>query len=211
MDGGTRAGVGRFRDERAEREFRAAYEAAMALWPPHEVFDVETSFGTTRVYRCGPPGGDPVVLLHGHGANASTWYRQAAGVGCRRPVYAVETIDDPGAGVQRRVVAGSGDAAAWLEEVLAGLGLRRVHLVGLSYGAWLALNQAVYGARRLASVTLLDPGGLERVPLRFMVALLVTLPAMRAPLSWRRVLYRVLAEWALVERPEIMAPVLAGA
>ncbi|MFC3980340.1 alpha/beta fold hydrolase [Streptosporangium jomthongense] len=211
MDGGTRAGIGRFRDGRAERRFRAAYEVAMGLWPPHEVFDVETSFGTTRVYRCGPRDGEPVVLLHGHGANASMWYLQAAGVGCHRPVYAVETIDDPGGGVQRRVVTGSGDSAAWLEEVLAGLGLERVHLVGLSYGGWLALNQAVYGARRLASVTLLDPGGLARVPLRFMVTLLVTLLAMAAPPSWRRALYRVVAEWALVGRPEIMAPVVAGA
>lgn len=211
MDGGTRAGIGRFRDGRAAREFRAAYAVAMTLWPPHEVLDVETAFGTTRVYRCGPESGEPVVLLHGHGANASTWYRQAAGVGRCRPVYAVETIDDPGGGVQRRVVAGSGDAAAWLEEVLAGLGLERVHLAGLSYGGWLALNQAVYGGRRLASVTLVDPGGLERVPLRFMVGLLAALFAMRAPLSWRPVLYRVLAEWALVERPEIMAPVLVAA
>lgn len=44
-----------------------------------------------------------------------------------------------------------------------------MHLVGGSYGGRLALNQAHRGSDRLASVTLLDPGGLEKVGLRFFV------------------------------------------
>ncbi|MEV8631670.1 alpha/beta fold hydrolase [Streptosporangium sp. NPDC051023] len=132
-------------------------------------------------------------------------------IGRRHPVYAIDTIDDPGASVQRRLVTGSGDAAAWLSGVLTDLGLDRVHLAGLSYGGWLALNQAVHRPERLASVTLLDPGGLAKVPLRFMLSLLATLFAMRTPESWRPALYRLLGEQALVERPEIMRPVLIGA
>ncbi|MGE7439067.1 hypothetical protein [Kitasatospora sp. NPDC001175] len=42
-------------------------------------------------------------------------------------------LDDPGRSIQRAVAAGSTENAAWLSEVLAGLGLERVHLVGFSY------------------------------------------------------------------------------
>lgn len=78
--GGTRPGLARFRSERARQKFLTAYDAAFATWPvPFHPIDVETHFGTTRVYRSGPgtdasPGldsGPPIVLLHGHGNNAS--------------------------------------------------------------------------------------------------------------------------------------------
>ena len=108
-------------------------------------------------------------------------------------------------------MTGSRDAAAWLDEVLAGLGLERVHLVGMSYGGWLALNQGIYGPARLAMLTLLDPGGLEKVPLKFMVNMAMSALAMAAPRRWRPALARPLASHALTERPEIMKPVMIGA
>jgi hypothetical protein len=45
---------------------------------------VDTGFGTVRVHRYGTADGEPVVLLHGHVANASTWYPQFAGLGLDR-------------------------------------------------------------------------------------------------------------------------------
>ncbi|NRQ34005.1 alpha/beta fold hydrolase [Nonomuraea sp. NN258] len=183
----------------------------MALWPPHESIDVATEYGTTRAYRYGQGTGVPIVLLHGHGANSSNWYHQVAELGRHHPVYAIDTIDDPGASVQRRPVADSPAAADWLAQSLAGLGLDAVHLAGLSYGGWLVLNQAIHRPEQLVSITLLDPGGLAKVPLRFMLSLLATLFAMQLPKSWRRVPARLLGEQALVERAEIMDPVLLGA
>jgi hypothetical protein len=48
---------------------------------PRTDCDVETRFGTVHVHRYGPAAGEPIVLLHGHGANASTWYPQVAALG----------------------------------------------------------------------------------------------------------------------------------
>ncbi|MEO3747394.1 alpha/beta hydrolase [Plantactinospora sp. B5E13] len=112
---------------------------------------------------------------------------------------------------QRQVLHGSADNAAWLDAVLAGLGLHDVHLVGLSYGGWLALNQAVYGPARLASVTLLDPGGLEKVPIRFYANLLLGVLATLAPRRTRARLSRLLANHALIESPEQLAPIMIAA
>ncbi|WP_406389757.1 alpha/beta fold hydrolase [Streptomyces sp. NBC_00887] len=94
---------------------------------------------------------------------------------------------------------------AWLDETLAALGLDRVHLVGASYGGWLALNQAHRRPDRLASVTLLDPGGLE-VGLRFFVWIFAGLFATFAPRAPRPRLGTWLEQPVLV-RPELRAMV----
>jgi pimeloyl-ACP methyl ester carboxylesterase len=208
----TRPAVARFTSDPARARFLAAYDKAMRLWPePRTEVDVETRFGTVHAHRYGPSAGEPIVLLHGHGANAATWYRQVAALGERHPVYAVDTIDDPGRSVQRVPVIDSGDNAAWLADVFAGLDLHNVHLIGLSYGGWLTLNQAIYGPERLATITALDPGGLQKVPLRFYLSMLAGLPALAAPPGLRARLARLLANSALVLPQELMAPVRLSA
>ncbi|GIG66902.1 alpha/beta fold hydrolase [Phytomonospora endophytica] len=168
--GGTRSGVTRFRSARARDKFLRGYDAAFELWPrPFDRIDVETRYGSTRVHRYGPATGTPVVLLHGHGGNGSLWYPQVEALGARHPVYAIDAIDDPGGGVQRALLSTSEDYAAWLDEVLDGLGLDAVHLVGHSYGGWLSLNHASRRPQRVASVTGLDPAGIEDIPTRFLL------------------------------------------
>jgi pimeloyl-ACP methyl ester carboxylesterase len=57
--------------------------------------------------------------------------------------------------------------------VLAALRLDRVHIVGLSYGGWLALNQAHRSSNGIASVTSVDPvGALGRPKTSFMIRIL---------------------------------------
>ncbi|MEO3782202.1 alpha/beta fold hydrolase [Actinocorallia sp. B10E7] len=208
----TRTEIGRFASEAAKARFLEAYEEAMRLWPsPRSGVEVETSYGTVYVHRHGPESGEPVVLLHGHGANASTWYPQVGELGERHPVFAIDTLDDPGRSVQRAPAVGSRDNARWLDETLAALKVDGVHLVGHSYGGWLALNQAIHAPERLASVTLLDPGGLQKVPFRFLVNLMVGVLAMQAPRRFRPRLARLLANVALVAPPELMKPTMFAA
>ncbi|MFJ5234167.1 alpha/beta fold hydrolase [Kitasatospora sp. NPDC088391] len=205
----TRTEIGHFVSEDARTEFLAAYDRAMELWPgPRRALDVETSYGTVHVHHYGPRTGEPIVLLHGHAGHASNWYPQIAALGAQHPVYAVDTLDDPGRSVQRAVAAGSRENAQWLGEVLAGLGLERVHLVGVSYGGWLALNQAVHGPERLASVASLDPGGIEKVPARFYFHMVAGLFGLLAPRRLRPALGRLLANPALAAPPEMIAPLM---
>ncbi|MFD6876523.1 MULTISPECIES: alpha/beta fold hydrolase [unclassified Streptomyces] len=85
---------------------------------------------------------------------------------------------------------------------IGALGLDRVHLVGSSYGGWLVLNQAHRRPGRIASVTALDPGGLERVGLRFFAWVFVSLFASFAPKALRP----RLAAW--LEQPVLVVPEL---
>ncbi|MFE9768043.1 alpha/beta fold hydrolase [Streptomyces sp. NPDC005808] len=204
----TQADVGRYvSDARRERYFTAC-EAVYALGAPAlaEV-DVETSFGTTHAYRYGPVAEaarsrTPVVLVHGAGSCSAMWYPNTRALSADRPVYAIDTPGDPGRSVQREPIHDPERAAQWLDETLTGLGLDRVHLVGASYGGWLALNQAYRRPGRLASATLLDPGGLEKVGLRFFVWIFAGLFATFAPKAFRP----RLAVW--LQQPVLVMPEL---
>ncbi|KJS62994.1 alpha/beta fold hydrolase [Streptomyces rubellomurinus] len=205
----TRTSVGRFVSEAARARFLEAYDRAMELWPgPRRELDVDTGYGTVHVHHYGAATGEPIVLLHGHAGHPSNWYPQVAALGERHPVYAIDTLDDPGRSVQRAVAAGSAENAEWLGEVLAGLGLERVHLVGMSYGGWLALNQAIRGPERLASVVALDPGGIEKVPARFYLHMVGGLFGMLAPRRLRPAVGRLLANPALSAPREMIAPLM---
>ncbi|MER6048607.1 alpha/beta fold hydrolase [Streptomyces sp. NPDC001793] len=198
------ADVGRYVSEARRDEYFAACDALYALGAPAAAEqDVETSFGTTHVYRYEPadPAArkrTPVVLVHGSGSCSAMWYPNTPALSAERPVYAVDTPGDPGRSVQRVPIHQPERAARWLDETLAALGLDHVHLVGSSYGGWLTLNQAHRRPGRLASVTLLDPGGLEKVGLRFFVWIFISLFATSAPKALRP----RLAAW--LEQPVII-------
>ncbi|MEU1312205.1 alpha/beta fold hydrolase [Streptomyces cinnamoneus] len=151
--------ISSFTGDEARMRVLAAYDRAMAFWPqPREQRDVETAFGTTRVHTYGADGdGTPVVLLHGQSAGPAEWAPHVAALAEGRTVYAVDRVGEPGYSTQTAPIRTQDESAAWLEEVLAGLGLERVHLVGHSYGGWVALNHASRAPGRVASVTAYDP------------------------------------------------------
>ncbi|MEV0719981.1 alpha/beta fold hydrolase [Asanoa sp. NPDC050611] len=150
-----------FTSPKARTTFQTLYASAFArLWPvPYTEVMLPTSYGVTRVYRSGPPSGIPFVLLPGAGGNSLMWHRHVAALAADRPVIAVDTIGEPGGSVQDRPIGGGDDLVAWLGEVLSTLDIPRAHLVGCSYGGWIALRSA----DRASSISLLDPAGLGRV------------------------------------------------
>src|SRR5689334_12760955 len=100
--------------------------------------------------------GPPLVFLHGAGGTALEWFDYVESRD-GRAVYAVDTIGDVGRSIQEEPFRDAAHLAQWLDETLDGLNLSRAHLVGSSYGGWLALNQAVRKPERVASISLLDP------------------------------------------------------
>ncbi|MFJ7998661.1 alpha/beta fold hydrolase [Streptomyces sp. NPDC096310] len=204
----ARPDVGRYVNDALRDRYFAACDALYALGAPAVAeTDLETGFGTTHVYRYGPtdPAAEsrtPVVLVHGAGSCSAMWYPNTPALSAERPVYAIDTPGDPGRSVHREPLHQPERAAQWLDQTLAGLGLDRVHLVGSSYGGWLTLNQAHRSPGRLASATLLDPGGLEKVGLRFFAWIFAGLIATSAP---KRLRPR-LAAW--LEQPVLVVPEL---
>jgi pimeloyl-ACP methyl ester carboxylesterase len=149
---------GGFKSADARRHYLAAYDELGALSRrPDVVHDVPTKFGNVRVYQHGPDRGMPVVLIHGFFLTSAMWWEQVAGLTSDFTVYAMDMLGQPGASIQSKTMFNPADCARSIDAVLEGLGLREVHLVGHSYGGWLATHTAARAPHRLATVTLVDP------------------------------------------------------
>ncbi len=170
----ARPNTGRFRDAAAQERFEAAYERALEAWPrPPLQRHVDTRFGLTNILSCGASQGVPIVLLPAIAVSAPSWFANAGPLGAQHAVFAVDTIGDVGRSQQTEPVTDAAAMARWLDAVLDALGFDRVHLIGLSYGGWVALNQACRSPERLASITAVDPpGALVKTRARFMLEIL---------------------------------------
>lgn len=152
--------VGRFTSDKAKTAYFDLYDAEAALWPvPATDIDVETSFGITRVRKSGSGEGAPILLLPGLSGNGLFWSPFIEQLARDRVVYAPDIMGWPGRCEQTAPIEDGADVAQWLVEVFDGLGLDRVHLAGHSVGSWMAILVGVYHSDRLASVSMLEPGG----------------------------------------------------
>jgi pimeloyl-ACP methyl ester carboxylesterase len=155
---------------------RAAYQSAYretvdALWPvPAESSFVETSFGTTHALVSGAPEATPLVLLHGAGLSAVSWYPNAARLANAHRIFALDIVFDSGLGRQTGLIRGRRDVARWLVEVLDGLELDRPAVAGLSQGGWVAASLARFAPARASKIALLAPAATVQ-PFRIPVAL----------------------------------------
>src|SRR5512143_84470 len=130
------------------------------LPPPSRAMDVATRFGTVQVYEFAStrtPPALPAVLLPGRSSGVPMWASNLPDLAAKRTVYAVDALGDAGMSVQTREIENGADQADWLHRALAGLGSPRVHLVGHSFGGWLAANYAVRHPERVATLTLVEP------------------------------------------------------
>ena len=108
----------------------------------------------------GPDGRPPIVFLHGFAGDHETWIGQMIGLETRRRVIAFD-LPGHGAALDWPKIGHAGVAAEAVIASLDGLGISRFHLVGHSMGGATATIVAfkLAEARRLASLTLLAPGG----------------------------------------------------
>jgi pimeloyl-ACP methyl ester carboxylesterase len=158
-----------------------AYDAVLREWPvPFAEIDLPTSFGTTHVIASGPPDAPAVVLLPSLAASATVWRPNVAALSNRFRTYAVDVIGQPGKSIASRKIRDRRDLAAWLSEVLDALHVPGAALVGSSYGAFVALNQAVATPERVTHAVAIGPAGVfAGLPLRFYYTMLVAGPLRR--------------------------------
>lgn len=152
--------LGRFRSPVGERSYKASYSEAMKLLPkPLRSLDVPTDYGTVRVYEFGDHthNGPPIVLLPGRSSGVPMWGLNLPDLANARTVYALDAIGDAGLSVQTRSLKDSSDQAKWLDQVFEYLQLDHIHLVGHSFGGWLAANYAIAHPERVATLSLLEP------------------------------------------------------
>ncbi len=152
-----------YRSAAGEARVRDRYRALLDAWPvPRDERVVATREGDTFVVVSGPAGAPPLVLLHGSGSNSAMWTAEIAAWAPHFRIYAIDLIGDPGFSAPSRPRLDSGAYGPWLADVLDGLSLAAVSLVGTSLGGWLALEFAIQNPQRVTRLVLLAPGGVGR-------------------------------------------------
>lgn len=119
--------------------------------------------GSHYVYLEGGSG-EPLLLLHGFGANKDNFCRVAAHLTRH---YRVIVPDHIGFGESAKPMDADYRSAAQAErlsELLAALGVERLHLGGNSMGGHIAMAFASRYPQRVESLWLLNPGGVWSVP-----------------------------------------------
>jgi len=139
------------------------YREHLDAWPvPSEHIRVPTREGETFVVVSGPVDAPALVLLHGSGANTSTWLGDIASWSEHFRTYAVDLVGEPGLSAPARPALDSDAPAGWLDDVLDGLGITDTAMIGMSLGGWTALDYAIRRPDRVTRLALLCPGGLGR-------------------------------------------------
>lgn len=152
-----------FRTEAGARRLAQRYRALLDAWPVEaEHRHLPTREGETYVISSGPVDAPPVILLHGSGGTAADWRGDLAEWSAVFRVHAVDLVGEPGLSAPSRPALDSPAPAAWLDDVLDGLGLDRTALVGMSLGGWHVLDYAIRRPERVSRLAVLCPGGLGR-------------------------------------------------
>jgi pimeloyl-ACP methyl ester carboxylesterase len=148
-----------FTSQEARERYLAHYDALEKLWPvDSEKRTVRTDHGETFVRISGPIDAPPVVLLPGGQSTSLVWRRLIEPLSARFRTYALDSIYDVGRSLPARPMADVAELTGWLDAVLDALGLTDgVHMMGISYGAYVVAEYALHAPQRLRRIVWISP------------------------------------------------------
>jgi pimeloyl-ACP methyl ester carboxylesterase len=126
----------------------------------YESLTVGTRLGDTHVLVLGPEGASPAVFLSGGNALSPTCLKWFLPLAWHHRLYAPDIVGQPGRSAEVRPSPKGDGHAFWAEDVLDGLGLARAPLVGLSYGAAIAIRTMGLAPERVSRAALVSPAGI---------------------------------------------------
>lgn len=152
-------------------EIYKVYDEALKNWPvDFETKIIKTKFGDTHVIVSGQNDLPALVLLHGASSNATSWIGEIKKYTKHFQVFAIDMIGEPGKSAQSRPAWESDAYADWMSEVIKGLGLKKINLLGLSQGGWIAIKYASSHPEKVEKLVLLSPGGVVATKGSFLLA-----------------------------------------
>lgn len=125
-----------------------------------EVFDINTRFCTTRVYKTGNPSGKVVVLFHGINAGSPVTLEAVKELSDRYLFYAIDTPGQTTRSEEYFFDIYGDDYAVWAEEVLEQLSVTDVAVIGISYGAYILQKIMIHRPNLISKAIMVVPAGL---------------------------------------------------
>lgn len=148
-----------FKSEIGKVKIRQYYSAILSAFSYTQRY-VETTYGRTFVLETGSKNNQPMVLLHGSCSNSAAWLGDLATLSRHYHVYAVDILGEPGNSDEFRLNLQSNEYSHWLGEVLDGLSIEKVILMGNSLGGWIAIYFASTYPMRTSALILLASAGI---------------------------------------------------
>ena len=167
-----------FRSAAGAREVHDSYRRLIKTHLPFaESHIISTSAGSTFVLSAGPVEGSPIILLAGSGSVAASWAPEMREFSRSYRVHAVDLPGESGLSTSERLALHPGIHAGWLHEVTSALGAERAVVVGVSLGAWVAMDYASSFPVNVQELALFSPSGIgaRRVGPLLIAVLLSTL------------------------------------
>jgi len=139
------------------------YRQALIDRIPAPVTQGHTMAGSVRTAYLSSGSGQPLILLHGGGAGAVTWYPSIAALSKHYRVIAPDIVgygesDKPDAAYDKTYFA------KWLKDFLLALDISEAHVMGLSQGGAIALQFVLDNPEMVKKLVLVDAGGLGAKP-----------------------------------------------
>lgn len=147
-----------FRTIESQKEYFETYDESLKLISSQIIEkNIATSFGDSHVICSGDKSNPPLVLLHAASCGSPIWYKNISFWSKYFNVYAIDLIGESSKSILTKKMETTRDNARWLDETLAGLGLDKVFLCGLSIGGWNAANYAGFYPKKVIKLILLSP------------------------------------------------------
>jgi pimeloyl-ACP methyl ester carboxylesterase len=154
-----------FIDSVSEREMNVLYDSMLAQWSlPYTSVYVKTDIGRTHVIMCGDSGLPALMLLHGAWLNATMWLKSIPFFLDHFYIIAVDIPGDIGKSVLENkscAIRNGEQAAWWYQQVLDSLGITRANILGISMGAWFAMQIASRSPELVVATAVYAPMGLN--------------------------------------------------
>jgi pimeloyl-ACP methyl ester carboxylesterase len=147
-----------YKTKEGETAYLSAYKAAMNSWPvPWKEIEVSNRFGTTYVIASGPEEAQPLILLHGFFTTSILWTPNISELSSVYRIYAIDIMGNRNRSEPKDPITNSDEIVDWLGRTLTGLGLDGVYLMGMSFGAWIALKFSLAEPIRVKKLALISP------------------------------------------------------
>lgn len=161
---------GIFKSEQGKQIIMEHYDAIMQKVSfSYTPLTLQTSFGSTYLIESGKQENPPLLLLHGASSNLLSWLGEIPRLNPTFHVIALDVIGEPGKSDQNRLNFQSHEYADWLDQIVQGLSLKHLSLMGVSQGGWLSLHYAVHHPEKVDKLVLVSPAGISPTKLSFIL------------------------------------------
>lgn len=149
-----------YRSAEGYQKVMAHYDATLQrMEVPYKTEYVETRFGPTHTVISGNEKGKSIALWHGLNANSGTWADWIPALAPTYRIYAIDTIGGMGKSAASRPPKRGPAYGQWAADVLQGLDLKRVNMIGASNGGWLIGKLASVAPEMIGSAVLMSSAG----------------------------------------------------